>query len=153
MILNEITDPRDNLERAKLMELVRFANANGLKHVTYDMPAILIRAELRSRGMTNIKVPPRPLGSLAASHTMAAAPEQNIIEVQAVADLARQYAQQQPAAARSAKPEKPKRLVERPRQEINVLRDECKRLGIPMGRRDTKADLKAKIAAHGQNPA
>lgn len=161
MLLNKIEDPRDNLEKAKLGELVRFANANGLRHVTYDMPAILIRQELRSRNLTNIQIPRRPLGAQNQGPAMAPSPPpapSNVVEVNAAADLARQYAQQQaqptppPLPKVTPRPEpKFKRLVPRPRQEINILRDECKRLGIKMDRRDRLPDLKAKIEAHGKN--
>lgn len=153
MILNKIDDPRDNLERAKRLELVAFAKANGLDHITNEHPAIVIRAELRQRGLTNIKVPPRPLGAQTrrpGAGVVAQPPAQNAIEVNAAADLARQFAQQQsqpPPPPLDQKPAKPKI----PPQEINVLRAECKRLGIRMERRDTAAKLKAKIAAHGQD--
>jgi len=157
MILNKIDDPRDNLERARQSELIRFAQANGLKHVTEQMPAILIRAELRARGMTNIRIPRRDLGSTLNSLRQYAesSPAAKIVEVNAAADLARQWAEQQarPPEPPPAKPDKPKRLVERPRSEINQLRDECKRLNIKMERRDNMATLKAKIEAHGKDPA
>lgn len=153
MILNKIDDPRDNLERAKRGELVAFAQAHGLRHVTWDTPAILIRAELRAKGITNIRVPPRPLGSQAGRHHQAmAAPNQKVLEVNAAADLARQFEQQQAAPPPTPLPrtDKPKRLAERPRSEINRLRDECKRLGIKMERKDNLTTLKAKIATKQQ---
>ncbi len=162
--LKSIDDPRDNLEKAHRPELVRFARANGLTHITEDMPAILIRHELRTRRLTNIRIPPRPLGAQ-QNHpdALAASPQpQNVVEVNAAADLARQYEQQlanqrepEPESIQRARPPKyPNRLKPRPPQEINQLRDECKRLGIKMERRDGKAQLKAKIEAHrGQNAA
>ena len=62
LVLNKIDDPRDNLEKARRMELYRFAKEHGLD-VTEEMPAILIRYELRRRGLTNIKIPVRILGA------------------------------------------------------------------------------------------
>lgn len=158
MILNKIDDPRDNLEKAHRMELVKFARAHGLNHISEQMPAILIRQELRSRNLTNIRIPPRPLGAQSHPPAMAdAAQPQNVVQVNAAADLARQYASQLPQQASPPPPPKQngrfKRLVERPKSEINQLRDQCKALGIKMGRRDNMAILKAKIEAHGQNPA
>lgn len=155
MILNKIDDPRDNLERARQAELVRFAQSHGLKHITDQVPAILIRAELRQRGLTNIRIPPRPLGATNQPNPIAPGPGAKIVEVNAAADLARQFAQQQarPPDPHPIKPERPKRLVERPKSEINRLRDQCKALGIKMDRRDRMPDLKAKIEAHGKNAA
>lgn len=151
MILNKIDDPRDNLEKAHRMELVKFAHAQGVKDITEHMPAILIRAHLRAKGLTNIRITPRPLG--AQNVAPAPGPEQKVPTIDAAADLARQFAAQQPAPSRSKKPPRFKRLVERPKQEINVLRDKCKELGIHMDRRDRKDDLKRKIEAHGQQNA
>lgn len=148
MILNKIDDPRDNLEKARRNELVRFAHACGLETITQEMPAILIRRELRSKGLTNISIPRRVLGAQ-NQNGPAVPPDQKAVEVNAADDLARQFRQQAPPPPRP--PAKPTRLVERPKQEINLLRDECKRLGIKMDRRDRKDSLKAKIAAHGKD--
>lgn len=152
MILNKIDDPRDNLEKARRPELVRFAQSKGLHNITEAMPAILIRRELRSRGLTNIQIPRRVLGSQnqnGATMPAAMPADQKVVEVNAEDDLARQFRQQPPPPSE----ERPRRLVERPRQEINVLRDTCKRLGIKMGRRDNLDSLKAKIEAHGKDAA
>lgn len=160
MFLNKIEDPRDNLAKARLWELQQFAAANNVAEVKADMPAILIRSILRSKGLTRIPVPDRPLGQMNQPHPrpmykngLAVAPERQRpqpeqekgVEADAEADLARQY--------QTKKPARPPRLVERPKSEINKMRDECKRLGIHMDRRDRMPDLKAKIEAHksGQN--
>lgn len=152
MILNKIDDPRDSLEKAHRLELVKFAHAHGVKEITELMPAILIRRTLRAKGLTNIHIPPRALGQ---QNQAAPVPNGNEkgVTMDAEADLARQYQAQaapQPQIKR-ARPAKYKRLRERPPQEINLLRDECKRLGIHMDRRDRKDDLKRKIAEHGQD--
>jgi hypothetical protein len=155
MFLKKIDDPRDNLAKARRWELQQFAEANRVSEVKPDMPATLMRNILRSKGLTQIPVPDRPLGNTNQPHPrpmyqngLAVAnpkarprPEQpQGVEIDAEADLARQY--------QTKKPARPPRLVERPKSEINKLRDECKALGIKMGRRDAKPDLKAKIEAH-----
>lgn len=151
-----VVDPRDRLEKARLDVLIKFARANGIDSLhgkpIDQNPAILIRKELRQRRLTNIPIQDRPLGSMAVPATMA----DNGPGVDASDDLARQFKTQAPPPpppATAPKPPKQTRLMERPKQEINVLRDECKRLGIPMGRRDSKADLKAKIAEHNAKNA
>ena len=144
-------DPRDNLEKARQIELIRFAQSCGLRHITETMPAILIRAELRARNLTNIKIPHRPIGATNHPQAMATAPaDAKIVEVNAAADLARQYAQQQARQPepQPVVPQKPQRLKERPRSAINQMRDYCKANGIKMERRDGMASLKAKIEAH-----
>lgn len=151
MILNKTDDPRDNLEKARQSELIRFAQACGLKHVTERMPAILIRQELRQRNLTNIQIPRRVLGATQQPNALVSAPaDAKIVEVNAASDLARQYAQQQARAPepQPVTPQKPQRLKERPRSEINQMRDYCKANGIKMERRDGMASLKAKIEAH-----
>lgn len=148
MILNKIDDPRDNLEKAHRLELVKFAHAHGMKEISEMMPAILIRSHLRAKGLTNIRITPRPLGSQGGAP--APSSNQKVTEIDAAADLARQFAAQQ-AAPKPGRPKRFNRLVERPKSEINKLRDECKRLGIHMERRDRMPDLKRKIAEHGQD--
>lgn len=152
MLLNKIEDPRDNLDKAHRLELVRFAVAAGMREITEQMPAIVIRGLLRAKGLTNIRVPPRPLGAQNQPGTMPA-PGQRVAEVDAAADLARQFQAEQAPPKRARPPKYPQRLVERPKQEINILRDRCKELGIHMDRRDRKEDLKRKIEAHGKDAA
>ena len=159
MFLNKIDDPRDNLDKARRQELIRFAHAHGLKHITGDHPAILIREELRNKGLTNISIQPRPLGAQNQANPLPPGTEQpgaKVITAGASADLARQFALQQaqpapPPLKPKAPTAKPPRLVEKPKQEMNTLREDCKRLGIKIDRKDKKADLKAKIEAHGKN--
>jgi hypothetical protein len=156
--LKSIDDPRDNLDKARLHELIDFARRNGITTLNgkpvEDNPAILIRRELRQQRLTNIRVPHRPLGGVPAAPVASDAPG-----IDAADDMLRQMQTQKPEPPRPApqpaktKAKYPNRLVERPKQEINVLRDKCKELGIPMSRRDRLPDLKAKIEAHGQNSA
>lgn len=149
MILNRIEDPRDNLEKAHRLELVRFAHAQGVTEITEHMPAILIRAQLRARGLTNIRIPPRDLGQQNQPGTLTPKSGDKVVELDAMADLARQF--QAETLPPSGKQKRYVRLVERPKSKINLLRDQCKALGIHMDRRDRMPDLERKIAEHGKN--
>lgn len=173
MYLNKIDDPRDSLAKAKRRELIEFAHANGQMDITERMPAADytdengrehpgIRTILRQRGLTRISIPNRPLGKrgrhetrplLPHKPTNAAPPDDEWAEFQKWKAARQQNESSSPHPSSAAPPaaEKPPRLMERPKQEINTLRDECKRLGIKMDRRDNKDALKAKIAAHGQD--
>jgi hypothetical protein len=167
MLLKSIEDNRSNLQRATRWELYQFAQANGVKEIVHDMPATVMRQILINKRITNIKIPNRPLGAQsqppAVQQTRPASPDQKVVEVDADADLVRQWTQQkaapepepEPPVKHARPPKYPKRLKARPPQEINQLRDECKRLKIKMDRRDTKKRLKEKIAAakagNGQN--
>lgn len=154
MLLNRIDDPRDNLEKAHRLELVKFAHAQGVTEITEHMPAILIRRMLRAKGLTNIRIPPRALGQQAGTSAPNGS-QQEVPSIDAADDLARQFAAEQAAARHAGKLAREpirKRLVERPKSEINKLRDICKERGIKMERRDRMPDLKAKIEAHsGKN--
>jgi hypothetical protein len=99
--LKQIYDPRDNLEKARRMELLRFAQQNGVSEIVEAMPAILMRQILRARGLTRIAASARPLGALEPE---APAPA-NIVTVDAVADLERQWKREQAQEA----PPPPKR--------------------------------------------
>lgn len=156
--LHRIDDPRDRLDKARLWQLIDHARRNGITVVDGmaidTAPAILIRRELRKRRLTNIQITPPPLGSLPAAPVTS----DEAVGVDAADDLARQFKTQppppprapapQPEIKRAKPPKYQQRLVPRPPQEINLLRDECKRLGIKMDRRDGKEALKAKIEAH-----
>jgi hypothetical protein len=124
-------DPRDNLEKAKRMELFRFARQNGIKEIEEAMPAMLMRKILRSRGMTNIRVPDRPLASTRPTNMEAMTTSQvNVIDVET--DLERQYMAEKQAADYEAMP-------------LNELRAECKRRGIKMARTDNLQSLRDKL--------
>lgn len=147
-----VDDPRDCWGKMTRWQLFKCAQALGVKEIIHEMPATLMRDVIRAKGFREHHIPKdifRPQG-------LPQPPEQPVPEVNANADLLRQFmAQQSRPPEPAAKPAKrvpakvkPQRLVERPRQEINVLRDKCKELGIKMDRRDTKEKLKEKIAAH-----
>lgn len=134
-VLKRIDDPRSNLEKARRFELVAYAHANGLTDVHENMPAMLIRRRLYERNLTRIPVNAPPLG-VPAGVPSAPSPDTPAYEVDAVADLERQFKQQ-------SKPAK---------SGINELRAECKRLGIKLSRRDNMHTMKAKIESHGKLP-
>jgi hypothetical protein len=147
MILNKIEDPRSSLQKARRFELLAFARQHGMKDITEQMPADLIRAKLRSRNLTNIKVNAKPLG--AAGDGAATPPPEavNGIEVDYEADLERQFLAQMTQPFPQAKsPAKPVGSMG-----INELRAECKRIGIKLGRRDNMVTMKFKIENHGKN--
>jgi hypothetical protein len=152
MQLLSITDPRDNLEKARRIELVRFAAEHGITDVKPDMPAILIRKILRSRNLTNIRVSARKLGQPGRPDAISAAPvvpEGSGIQMSMEEDLARQYAQQ------NAKPPTESEVKrDRPLQEMTKLRRLCKQHGIKVDRTDNLATLRYKLRDHGgENPA
>ena len=130
--LLRIDDPRDKLEKATRDELYDFARAQGVTDITEDMPAILMRRILRSKGKTNIDIPNRPLGS---NPGVVAPPDkaQDVVavpEITAEEDLMRQY-----QAAKVAPAE----------MTMGQMRAECKRRGIKMARTDNMDTLRAKL--------
>lgn len=154
LILNKITDPRDSLEKAKRYELVKFAHEHGHTQITTEMPAILIRKYLRSQGLTNIKIPHRPLGQPPKDSPNAlqstAVDEKNVPTFDAEDDLARQFGLDMTDKTDLIEPEKPKPEKKNTNiiHEIAKLRTKCKELGITMNVHDTRATLKAKLKAH-----
>src|SRR3990167_10314110 len=140
--LLKITDPRDNLEKARRRELVAFAHANGLKEINDEMPAILIRRILRRHNLTQITIPKRVLGSTAGpvadAVVDAAATDGPKIDMED--DLARQYGVDLTSAAPSeqAPPPKPKPdLPPRPPIERTRLMRLAQAPGGKSGRKDT----------------
>lgn len=154
MQLLSIDDPRDNLEKARRMELVKFAQANGVK-VTPEMPAILIRKVLRSQRLTHIRIPNRPLGHPGegikdeplVAPASAAVGEETAVEVDAETDLARQLGLAPAPPAVSTEGGRPGRGLD----ELSRLRRKAKALGIKVDRTDNMITIRAKLAEHGQN--
>ena len=135
MILNKIDDPRDALAKARRYELLKFAKANGVSEITEAMPAILMRKILRGRGLTRIAIPPRNLGQMNQSRSAEAAPVSGdqVPEIDADADLARQFGQMAPAPKPGAE------------MSINELRAAVKAKGLKIARTDTMESLRAKL--------
>lgn len=137
--LKSVDDPRDRLDKASRVELIKFAQQNSVAEIDPEMPAILMRELLRSKGLTNINIAPRLLGQ-PRGRAVVAGEQANVPVMNSTADLARQWQEQQK--------QKPKRV-----HEFNDLRAECKRLGIKISRRDNMTVLKTKMAEHGKDAA
>lgn len=148
-VLQRIDDPRDDLERARRTELVKFARANGINEIPIgnavipvaDAPAKLTRVVLRSKGLVRIQIPKRVLGTPQGSvQPPSDAPDVPADAIDEVADLARQIAAQ------------PVPIRKTPAQmSINELGAEMKRLNIKRDRRDNMLTMRAKIEQHGQD--
>lgn len=146
MQLNKIQDPRDALSKARKIQISRYAAANGIADIKPEMPAELMRQILRGKGITNIGAQVQPLGG--AQVETGNAEQSAGVEVNATADLAKQWAAQQgPVAEEVAaevetpeKPQKPKVY-----NEMNDLRAQCKARGIKCARTDKVADLRKKL--------
>lgn len=145
-VLKRIDDPRSNLERARRTELVAYAQANGMTDIHENVPAIIIRRRLIERGLTRVPVQAQTLGMPAGAGSSLPPADGPVTEVDAEADLERQYAMQ--AAAPVSAPVKNPNLMG-----INELRAECKRLKIKLSRRDNMTTMKAKIEGHGKQDA
>src|SRR6185437_5733367 len=133
-------DPRDNLQKATRWELIDYARANGVD-VPADAPAIYTMKVLRSRGLTNIKIPDRPLGLYANGPETTAPQVESETEINTASaddDLIRQYEQEkkQPPVSEMS---------------MTELRHACKVKGIKMDRTDNKQTLKDKLS--GQQDA
>ena len=134
--LTNITDPRDNLEKARLLELIKFAERNGVEIPRqYLDKAIIVRGMLRAKGLVNIDIPRRVLGVTQPGKSFNGVEGQKVESIDATADLMRQV-------------ETPAPIVE-PRKtgfsEMAGLRKELKQRGIKIKRTDKMADLKAKL--------
>jgi len=145
MYLNKIDDPRDPLQRARQADILKFARERNIKEISHDMPAMLARPIIRSKGLNgqfaawaraNVQFAPlgQPSGPAVTSDQANA--------VDAEADMARQFAQQKAEPSLDG-------------MGINELRKECQRLQIKLGRRDNMDSMRSKIEAerNGQNAA
>ena len=137
--LTNITDPRDNLEKARLLELIKFAERSGVEIPRqYLDKAIIVRGMLRAKGLVNIDIPRRVLGVTRPGKSFNGVEghsDQKVETIDAATDLMRQV-------------EAPAPIVE-PRKtgfsEMAGLRKELKQRGIKIKRTDKMADLKAKL--------
>lgn len=136
MQLLTIEDPRDNLQKATRWELIDYAKANGID-VPGDAPAIYTMKVLRSRGLTNIKIPHRPLGMNAGAGdvmTDAALGEgADVTVANADDDFIRQF-----EAQKQEETDIDKMLMPQ-------LRMACKAKGIKMARTDNLKTLREKL--------
>ena len=127
-ILQKVEDPRDSLDRARQFELYAYAQRHGISEIVKTMPAILMRRILRSKGLTNVPIPPRTLGK---ADVQTIAPETDANSVDAAADLARQF--------------KEAKVVPIEQMTRAQLAKTCKARGIKMQRTDTKEMLQEKL--------
>lgn len=128
MILNRVMDPRDKLQHATRAQLYKFAEAHNVEEIINfqgqgNMPKVMMLAILRSKGLTDINVRPRPLGS-DVPNVAQNAPADN--EVDAVAALAAQI-NARPSVTNMKMPQ---------------LRSECKKRGIKTKRTDSAERLR-----------
>lgn len=139
--LLKIEDPRDSLDKARRSELLAFARANGVTEIAHDMPAIVMRRILRSKRLTNIRIPRRTLGQpeLRPDALVSTEPN-NVVSLDAGDELMRQY-----QAGAMAVPAAPS-LDTMTRAELAKA---CKAKGIAMARTDKKETLMEKLSAHG----
>lgn len=125
LILHKAEDPRDTLSKASRYELCQVAQAHGIKEISYsaelgleDMVKIL-----RNNGVTDIKIPDRPLGLYKPVILGLDGPPLATVE--------------EPA------PEQPATPVAQ--MSMGELRSECKRRGIKMARTDNLHSLREKL--------
>lgn len=141
MQLFQITDPRDNLAKARRKELEEFAKAHGVTEIEEGMPAELMRKILRSKQLTNIAITPQPLGAPARPKGAepivqeAVQTADDTVEVDHLDLLAAQW------KARKQEP-KTKPVAEMTYWEMY---HECKRRGLTVERGEKKPALEAKL--------
>jgi hypothetical protein len=140
--LHRVDDPRDALDKARRSELLQFARANGVKEIAHDMPAIIMRRILRSKRLTNIRIPRRVLGQPEMRAALVTEQPSNVPALDASDELMRQY--REGAMAAPAKPEVSFDAMTRAK-----LAKTCKAKGIAMARTDKKEDLIGKLTANG----
>lgn len=130
-------DPRDNLEKAGKYEIWQFAKANGVLEITYETPSILARKILRAKGLVNIRVADRPIGSDLPTVYNSDAPAISSVtikssetrEINADDLLMAEYQQQK----------SPRSMT------MTELRTACKSRGIKMARTDNLRTLREKL--------
>ena len=145
MQLNKIQDPRDALSKARRIQLSRFAEARGIAEIQPTMPAELMRQILRGKGITTIGVVAPPLGGQNIE-TGTDGDQSGGVEVNATADLAKQWAAQQAAEAlETTEPDPIQKSPPKVYNEMNDLRAQCKERGIKCARTDKIADLRKKL--------
>lgn len=126
--LKSVDDPRDKLDKATRFELAQFAKANNVTEIVPAMPAILMKQILRQKGLTNIQIPNRVLGL--PRNAAPVESQQNVSATDAVADLARQWKEQQ---------QPPAKLT------MGEIRSALKKKGVKFSRTDKMEVLKAKL--------
>jgi hypothetical protein len=163
LILREITDPRDALAKARRYELFQFAKANGVTEIIHAMPANIMRKILRSRGLTNIRIPQRTLGVVVptgVSSSSQSPVDEHTVSIDAEEDMLRQFnaamknpVEPQQNVREQRKMFKPRRHLWRElkvdEMKMNDMRFACGELGIAMSRHDRKPVLREKLINYG----
>jgi hypothetical protein len=106
--------------------------------IIHNMPADLMRKILRGKGLNTIPIPNRMLGGPPGHVMPTAAVTTDSIEVDAEADLERQWRAQQAQ-------EQPRAETNPDKMTIGELRTACKTRGIKMDRRDNMITLREKV--------
>lgn len=140
-------DPRNPWDRARRIEIVRYAKEQGIAEIDEQMPKDLMVRRLTALGVPPPSVPPRMIGIPDArtgdtspdSHRFTAQQSQPTeLAVLDAADVLERDWQAQRV--------KPAEVNAKPVNEITELRKECKRRGIKLARTDNKITLKAKLS-------
>jgi hypothetical protein len=138
-----ILDPRGPWQKARLGELQNYAKEKGIK-VSPDLGADKLREVLMASGLPPPSPPPRTLGQYQENPSPASHRYQNTLQPASPARAIQGPVPTPNVPARPA-PDRQRAPVPVARMSINELRDECKRLGIKMERRDNMQSLRAKI--------
>lgn len=146
LVLKEILDPRDNLEKANRDQIVQFAERRGIKQIDWRMPATQMRSILRSMNIVDIGLPAAH-GSREALQNLAfnGQPPDNppLAKPKMLEELEReQWAQQAKQAEQIERERSSPPISEMTRAE---MAKECKRRGIKMERKDTKEKLAERL--------
>lgn len=129
MQILRVEDPRDPVHRASRDQLWDYAKKNGIKEIPNpDVPQKLMVQILLAKGIRDIGVPTYVLGQPSGVVEQSKPSPQNSVEVDELADLARQFSTT-PVA----------------KMNINELRDACRARGIKMARTDKMSDLRKKL--------
>lgn len=139
MELLRTEDPRDPLEKATRDELVAYAHSKGQIDIVEQMPAVLIRKLLKSRGLTDIKIPDRQLGGFNDANSYGLVAEKSDApSVNAEEAMIAQWQQRKDDPVEA----EPVSVDDMP---MGQLRAECKRRGIKMARTDNMEALRDKL--------
>lgn len=156
MILNRTVDDRHPLQKLTRYEVFRIAKAHGVTEIPSEqMPKPIMIDILRQKGISarsnRILGQPNQFARI-DPHSQPLASAQGGgekgVEIDAGADLARQWAAQQAQAPAPAQPAKLEPPAKSPaHMSIIDLGNEMKRCGIKRERRDNMITMKAKIEA------
>lgn len=160
LTLNQIIDPRDNLNKAHRYELWQYAQSKGVKEITHEWPADLMRAELRARGYTDIKIPNRIFGQPESRRNVmqnsngkplpveAQTVPEVMPSVDAIENLKRQFFAQ-PAEAPEPEKQQTVKQMKVVSMAIYELRAACKANGIKLTRKTNMIEMRKLLQTAG----